>query len=293
MSQARIPHVLFRRDYMEYHADRFADASLVVLEGFDLIAALPASREGTVVSSHGGLTFGGFISDARMTARRMLEVFDATLETFRDAGANKLLYAPPPHIYHLTPAEEDLYALYRNGARLNRRDVSATVRMGAGITATKGRRSGARRAERLGVVCMPSDEWASFMQLEADVLRTRHGTSPTHSAAEIQRLAALFPDAIKLYCAFAQDELVAGTIVYESPSVAHTQYIGVNERGRELDAGAALITYLLEDVYREKRYFDFGISTIDGGLVLNEGLARSKESYGARSVVYDRYEVDL
>ena len=39
--------------------------------------------------------------------------------------------------------------------------------------------------------------------------------------------------------------------------------------------------------------FEFGISTTEGGRSLNEGLARNKESYGARAVVFDWYEVEL
>ena len=58
---------LFRRDYMEYHADRFADASLMFTgEGGQLVALLPASASGGVVTSHAGLTFGGVVTDERM-----------------------------------------------------------------------------------------------------------------------------------------------------------------------------------------------------------------------------------
>ena len=35
---------LFFRDYMEYHADRFTDHSLLFFEGDRLLAVLPASR---------------------------------------------------------------------------------------------------------------------------------------------------------------------------------------------------------------------------------------------------------
>jgi hypothetical protein len=50
---------------------------------------------------------------------------------------------------------------------------------------------------------------------------------------------------------------------------------------------------LLNDVYGEKPYFDFGISTVENGRSLNSGLIESKESYGARATVYDFYELNL
>ena len=42
-----------------------------------------------------------------------------------------------------------------------------------------------------------------------------------------------------------------------------------------------------------KKYFDFGISTEKGGSYLNRGLAAYKESFGARAIMYDTYEVDV
>ena len=50
---------------------------------------------------------------------------------------------------------------------------------------------------------------------------------------------------------------------------------------------------LLNQVYTSKAYFDFGISTEQQGRYLNAGLIENKESYGARAVAYDWYEVDV
>ena len=42
---------LFRRDYMDYHRDRFADHSLMIFRGEKLAALLPANRAATARSS--------------------------------------------------------------------------------------------------------------------------------------------------------------------------------------------------------------------------------------------------
>src|SRR5260370_36236243 len=54
---------LLERSYMDYHADRFADHSLLVRddEG-DLLAVLPANADGPQLLSHGGLAYGGFVA---------------------------------------------------------------------------------------------------------------------------------------------------------------------------------------------------------------------------------------
>jgi hypothetical protein len=70
---------LFLRDYLDYHADRFPDASLLVESGGRLRALLPATLCGEALVSHAGLTYGGFVVDAWMTAARMLATVDAVL----------------------------------------------------------------------------------------------------------------------------------------------------------------------------------------------------------------------
>ena len=40
-------------------------------------------------------------------------------------------------------------------------------------------------------------------------------------------------------------------------------------------------------------FLDFGISTEDGGQVLNEGLAFQKEGFGGRTICYDTYTLPL
>ncbi|MEM2995168.1 MAG: GNAT family N-acetyltransferase, partial [Candidatus Bathyarchaeia archaeon] len=57
---------LFYRDYMEYHADRFTDFSLMFFDNNRLIAVMPANVKDDILFSHGGLTFGGIVTDRKM-----------------------------------------------------------------------------------------------------------------------------------------------------------------------------------------------------------------------------------
>jgi hypothetical protein len=283
---------LFLRGYMDYHADRFTDHSLLFRADGRLVAVLPASRHPGQLSSHGGLTFGGVLSPPRMGTPLMLEVFDALRAHLRDLGIPRLLYKAVPPIYHDVPAEEDLYALFRAGARLVRRDVSSTVRMDARVPVAKGRKSSVGVARRNGVQVRRSDDFAAFMAIETEVLSRRHGVRPVHSAEEMAMLAARFPENVKLFAGYQGDEMLGGTVVYESRQVAHAQYIASTDRGRELCAMDLVMDHLLGTEYAGKRWFDFGISTEQGGQVLNAGLVSNKESYGARATVYDFYELD-
>ena len=284
---------LFDRGYMDYHADRFDDHSLTFWSGEKLVGLLPASERSGVLSSHGGLTFGGVITDRRMRAVLMLEVFDALRGYMAAAGLERLTYKAVPHIYHQVPAEEDLYALFRHGARLVRRDISSTVDLRDRVAITKGRKWSTSKALRNDIQVAESQAFGAFMALEAAHLQEKYGVDPTHTAGEMELLAARFPRNIRLFTASRGGELLGGVIVYESRMVAHAQYIASTAAGRELGALDAILAHLMNGEFGATHpYFDFGISTEQGGRCLNAGLIENKESYGARATVHDFYELD-
>lgn len=77
---------LFLREYMEYHADRFTDYSLLVYDGNKLLALLPANRSGDVLYSHAGLTYGGLIVTARNTTAQVLEIMRSIADFLKKNG---------------------------------------------------------------------------------------------------------------------------------------------------------------------------------------------------------------
>ena len=83
---------LLKRDYMEYHADRFPDHSYLFLDDNGSVAALlPATlREGNVLSSHAGLTYGGLVMSVRTSAVDPLEMFGLLRGGLRGGDIRKL-----------------------------------------------------------------------------------------------------------------------------------------------------------------------------------------------------------
>ena len=75
--------------------------------------------------------------------------------------------------------------------------------------------------------------------------------------------------------------------------MAHAQYQGATDLGLELRAPDLIIDKLINEYYTDKKYFDLGISTENNGHYLNKGLISFKETFGARAVVYDAYELNL
>ena len=289
VERSRNGNFLHRRGYMDYHADRFADCSLLVERGSEIVAVFPANLRDNVVSSHGGLTYAGLIATHELRTDATLQVFELIGEHYRRSGVERVIYKPVPHVFHAYPAEEDLYALQRVGARLSRRDISSVIplRRAAGFSATRCR--AIRRAESAGVSIGQGRDLAAFHALLSEVLR-RHQAVPTHSAAELFLLQSRFPGQIVLHEARGEGQLLAGVLVYDFGRTVHAQYIAASEEGWRVDALSLLLGALVSDVYAERGYFSLGISTEQDGTVLNSGLAAQKESFGARGVVHDFYE---
>ena len=284
---------LLKRDYMEYHSDRFTDCSLMFYEGENLKALFPASLHGKRVVSHGGLTYGGLIVDRSMTVGTMLDVMGTLLSFLRGGGMEELAYKRIPSIYCSYPSDEDLYALFRNGAILSKCGISSAIYLPERIRFSERRRRAVNKAKRFGLTIQESTDFEGFLKVLSDVLSQRHGVSPVHTAPELRLLQSLFPENIKLYVALKENRILAGTVVYITPQVVHTQYLANSEEGRICGALDFVIDNLVSDVYKDKRYFDFGISTEDGGHYLNEGLAVQKQEFGARGIVYEEFSVRL
>ena len=285
-------HFMFDRGFMDYHADRFADASLVVLEDEAPVALLPANLRDDEAWSHQGLTFGGLVH-AGLGAARTLEALDGCAAELGAMGAASLTLKALPWIYARSPAQEDLYWLFRRDAALIRRDVSAAIDYRARGRVSSRRERGARKAAAAGLGFGRSQDWAGFWRLLEGVLAERHGAAPVHSLAEIELLAGRFPEEIALFTATDPDGPLAGVVMFRSGQVAHAQYIAAGPKGRESGALDGLFQHLIGVHGETHRYFDFGISNTEGGRVLNEGLMRQKEEFGASAVVHDFWRVEL
>ena len=260
------------------------------------MAVLPANykAEERTVYSHGGLTYGGLLLAERITVADTMQVMACATEWMRlTLGAKEWIYKPIPHIYHRAPAEEDLYALFRQEATLVARGVSAAIAGGNTLPMQELRRRGVKKAAANNVTYEESDALPEFWGILEEVLAMRHDCKPVHTVAEMERLRVAFPDNIRLFVAKADGRVVAGTLIYETEQVAHAQYIATSAEGRSMGALDGLFCHLITEVFAEKRYFDFGISTEQGGRYLNEGLAFQKEGFGARAVVYDTYKVKI
>lgn len=292
---------LLERRFMDYHSDRFSDCSLLVYEDNQLVALFPANwvEDQRIIYSHQGLTYGGILLTTEATEHQTLAIMQGIFLWYIDyLQASRLIYKPIPYIYSECAAEEDLYALFRAGAKLKTRGVSSVVTMKNPLKMRKLRMRGARKAidNDLYIDRMSDDDWdtlSEYWQLLTSVLEAYHAVRPVHTLEEMRLLMSRFPQQIKLYLVRMERKIVAGCVVFITRQVAHIQYIASGPEGRERGALDLLFHHLINERFKNLAYIDFGISTENGGHILNEGLIFQKEGFGARAVCYDSYEVDL
>lgn len=284
---------LLRRDYMDYHSDRFADCSLIIRHGDKPVALLPASRHGSEACSHGGLTYGGLVLPPNSGGQEPLYWFDAIASFYRKMGIDRLIYKPIPHIYHRMPSEEDLYALFRNGATLICRNLATVIPMHEPMKASRLGKRAAKRARIFGITVEETSDVSLFWDIIVNDRRERHNTTPVHTLEEIQKLQSLFPGNIRLFIARSESDILAGAVIFDTGRVLHLQYAAANAEGKEKYAVDVIYHEVIFNIRPDAVWFDFGTSNEDAGRYLNEGMVKHKEEFGGRSIVYDTYSLDL
>lgn len=294
VAQSKNGTFLFDRRFMDYHADRFQDYSLMFYDKGRLLAVMPAHVDGDTLVSHGGLTYGGLVMGPGIRAVQVCEIFRDLNEVLRWDGFHRVIYKAVPWIYHQQPAEEDLYALTSVcHARLMIRDISSVIIGDRKMRFSGSRKDGIRKARRQGLIVKESEDFTAFWQILNDNLTSKYGVRPVHSAAELELLHGRFPEQIKLYMVFDGETPLGGTVLFLTPQVLHTQYISATQEGKACGAIDLLFDHLIHQVYTDYRYIDFGKSTSSDSADLNENLIFQKEGFGARAVCYDTYEWTL
>ncbi len=294
VSKARNATFLFDRNYMDYHADRFDDNSFMFYHKGKLKAVLPANVAGDTLYSHQGLTYGGLLLDKKATVEDVLECFDSLNSWLRENGISKVVYKALPWIYQQYPSEEDLYALtWKCKAQLISRDISSSIVIDNKLKFAESRKSGIRKALSLNIEVGESNDVDGFWHVLEENLGNRYNAKPVHTANEMKLLMSRFSNNIRLYVAKMNGEIVGGTLIYVTPQVVHTQYISASVEGKKHGALDLLFDYIINKVYANCRYFDFGKSTEQGGAYLNEPLIFQKEGFGGRGVCYDWYQWEL
>ena len=281
---------LLQRGYMDYHADRFQDVSVMLWQDHDLLAVFPANQVGDQVYSHQGLTYGGLVFREELSAELVLACFQALKTYYQGLGVTTLHYRQLPSLYAQATQQAEEQALNRLGARLTRSDLTLAVPLNQPFAPSTLRRRQLKKAEAAGLTIRQTADVHPFhAQVLTPTLQERHEASPVHTAEELQLLKNRFPEAIQVIEVWQGDTPVGGTVLYRTPQVFHAQYIAATPMGRDLGALDLLFSTLITQHQGPQVWFNFGTVNEQQGTVINEGLRRWKESFGAQPFYHHFY----
>lgn len=292
INQAKNATFLFHRDFMEYHQDRFEDYSLIIENEKGWVAVLPANRVGDEVFSHQGLTYGGLVFKDDLKLEKVILIFKSLSKQLYENRINKLVLKEIPMIYCDFFSDEMKYILFLVEAKLIKRDTLAVIDLSKEIPIAKNRIEGVNRGIKNQLIIKEENDFSVFWNtILIPNLMNKHNAKPVHTLEEIQFLKSKFPSNIRQFNVYKENELIGGTTIFESKNVAHSQYISANSFKNEYGTLDYLHHYLITEIFRNKKYFDFGISNEEQGKKLNGGLSYWKESFGATTLTQDFYEV--
>lgn len=290
--------LLHTRRFISYHKNKFKDASLIILDGNKWLGLFPAAlsrSDDKLVVSHPGLTYGGVLHKGILCGDRMIEALTSIKHHYASLGLVKLLYKTVPIFYHQAPAQDDLYALFRLSAKRIRCDLTSTIDLQYRLPVSERRRRSLKKATNAGVEIVEGEQYLPVLwDVILNNLQRKHGVEPVHKLSEIQHLAKLFPKNIYCVCGKVNGKVESGTLLFITPTAYHAQYIASSEKGYDVSALDAIFEYCIKTSQKSGvRWFDFGISTEESGMTLNEGLHRFKSEFGAGTVLHEFFELDL
>ena len=278
---------------MEYHQDRFEDYSLMVFDESTLVAVLPANRKGDVMYSHQGLTYGGLVLAEAVEFKTVLNAFKTLLEYLEEDGTKKLVLKPIPGLYHKQPADEMDYLLFLLKAERIECSLTSCIRMRDRLEMrSSNRRRNLKKAKKNGLMVKEVNHPKVFWeQILIPNLKEKFDVTPVHSLDEMALLTQKFPDNIRHFYAYKNDEVVAGVTVFETDTVAHLQYISTTKAFSGLGGLDIILNELINEIFIDKAYFNFGVSSESQGTQINLGLMAWKESFGARPLSHSVYDI--
>ena len=299
----RSPHGTFFhfQRFLDYHPPgRFQHRHLVFRKRGHIVAvwtgAIREEEGKRAWVSHPGASYGGLVTRDFLSVEDAHHLVMQLIEIAREQGIERLRCTLAPTIYSQRPSDLIEFVLRRAGFRYLKQDYTQTVNLGslpAGeekIIATYNNktRTSIRKARKKGVVIhhgvpVAGKTLTDFYQI-LDTNRERLGVTPTHTEAELARLAELAPRHLDLSLAYVGELPIAGILNFICNETVILEFYIAHRHDYQSYRPVPLLVHesILIAKGRGFHWFDFGISTEPEGKV-TWGLASFKENFSVQS----------
>lgn len=286
--------------FLDYHPrGRFENRHFLIQKRGKIISVIPAAqintREGKILVSHPGASYGGFVFGEELGIKDSIVMVERLLEFLRQRGFKKMILTQPPLIYHKILSNYVDFALWTSRTKYLKRELSAVIETEEDPLSTfkQEARTAVRKAIRSGVNVRESQDYGQFYEILKLNLKMRHNVNPTHSLDELLWLARAFPKRIRLFCAYYEEKLIGGIVVFVcNERVVLAFYISHIEEYQSLRPVNLLIYELIRWAEQHGyRYLDLGTFTLE--MKPDFGLAKFKENFRARGIFRDTLLIEL
>ena len=283
------------RRFLNYHpTGRFTDASFALEKSGTIVAYFPGVAKEQTFISHAGTTFGGpIIAKSFYSGSRLLEILKEADQFLADKFKN-IRFKITPTIFAEESPDLLEYTLEHMGyTRHTEMSSYCTLKTDADPleNCDKECRRIFKKSEiadiRFGNLEKAEDFEQFYRFLE--ISKSRHNVHPVHTLQELYDLKDnRIPENIRFRGIWDGDTLVAAMMLFlfEKTKTIHAQYIAPNPDYEKFQPTIALYVRVMREAALEGyQKISWGISTENGGEVLNESLLRFKESLGAKACV--------
>lgn len=297
-------NLLQTRRFLNYHSkEKFIDASLLFMKGSNIIAVIPANcavdAGEKIFYSHQGSTFGGLIiGNQYKKIAEIEEILDLLEQYLVEEKYDRAILKQTSELYSKDETEFIHYMLFN-------RDYRAMAEVGYYLQLEKVDKeqientfSASRRRDyryslkhNFSFREIRSEEIKEFYSILLNNMEKFH-TNPVHSYDEIMDLYQnKIPGEVKLYGVFDNDEMIAGSMVFDFyHKVLHTQYLATKQDRLGQHPNEFMYYSLINQaIIGEFPYVSFGTATLEHGKVLNKSLAQFKEGFGTNQFINYTY----
>ena len=285
---------LFQREFMDYHSDRFHDFSLMIYHNNNLVALLPANKVDNKVYSHQGLTYGGLIYSGLLDVTDLSNLFQLIIGFLKEDGVLELNLKCLPEFQSENSSMVNNVLTSLN-AKLFRKDKVLAIDYNEPFTIHKSKLKNYRKNQNKGFKIEETGDFSLFWNsVLKPRLKEKHNTSPVHTLQEIELLKARFPNNIKQFNIYLEDEILAGITIFDKGKIVKSQYGATTFKGERTRALEFLFLFLIYH-YKDsgKAYFSMGTVREDNQLGYNPGLLRQKEELGCKVYHQNFFRLEL
>lgn len=296
--------IFHEQKFISYHKNKFNDSSLLFYKNGKLITVFPAAiiekNNKIILKSHPGTSYGGFVLNDTLALKDVFEIIKLLEQFCNDNNIEIIEFRHSPNIFRKLPIDQLDFALsFNNYSRIDEElstcfpleaykslEIEKMIDLFDNSGRSKAKKN-ISKAIKEGLLFreLVESEYENYYDILCSNLK-KHNAQPVHSFKEINLLKKLYPKRIRLYGVFKERELAAGYLIFNINQLGnHIFYGSINYKFQEFRPTSYGLFMLMNTFANEgDQYLNMGISTEDGGKIINWNLFAFKESFNGTGI---------